>query len=327
MKRLLLACLFCMFVVMPFVGTSAMAAGNYPVKPISVIIPSEAGSDGDIAARPFLEKLSKILGKPVLPINKPGGGQTIGYGEIYTAKPDGYTLGLAYASMLTAKMQGLFPYDHHDFTILGTYLVQYPLIYASTKTKNPFKTFQELITYAKAHPKEVKFASTARGGIFWNTAMVVQEMTGVKFNIIPQAGSAGFVVTQVAGGHADVGAGGFTAAKPQVDAGNIRLIATAGPEHFKGKYSSIPTLKDLGYNASIVTGSTLIGPPKMPKDVVEKLIKAAEIAAKDPEYQAFIESRYDIPKYMNPQEYLAFADEQVKLLRKIFEEAGLLKEK
>jgi len=269
--------------------------------------------------------VEKILGEPIVPVNKLG--PEIGTTAIATAKPDGYTLGLAYASMFTAKMQGLFPYDHHDFTTLGSYLAQYPLIYASTKTKNPFKTFQELITYAKAHPKEVKFASTARGGIFWNTAMVVQEMTGVKFNIIPQAGSAGFVVTQVAGGHADVGAGGFTAAKPQVDAGNIRLIATAGPEHFKGKYSSIPTLKDLGYNASIVTGSTLIGPPKMPKDVVEKLIKAAEIAAKDPEYQAFIESRYDIPKYMNPQEYLAFADEQVKLLRKIFEEAGLLKEK
>ena len=61
MKRLLFAFLFCMFVVMSFVGTSAMAAANYPVKPISVIIPSEAGSDGDIHARPFFEKLSKIL--------------------------------------------------------------------------------------------------------------------------------------------------------------------------------------------------------------------------------------------------------------------------
>jgi len=84
-------------------GNQIQAAEKYPVKPINIIIPMEVGSDADILSRPMMQKASAILGKPVVIVNKPGGGQTIGLREVYGAKPDGYTIGLGNVSIILAK--------------------------------------------------------------------------------------------------------------------------------------------------------------------------------------------------------------------------------
>jgi len=87
------------------------AAEQYPVKHITFIVPLEAGSDGDIVSRKLAEKGSAILGKPFVIVNKPGAGSTIGYRELLNAKPDGYTIGLTTATIITNKLQGLMPYE------------------------------------------------------------------------------------------------------------------------------------------------------------------------------------------------------------------------
>lgn len=181
------------------------AAEQYPAKPITVIFPMEAGSDGDINMRPIVQKASEIIGKPMIVVNKPGGGQTLGYRETHAAKPDGYTIGMSATSIATTRLLGLLPYDHHGFTPICLADTGHPIVFASAKTRRPFKTVEEVITFAKANPGEVSMATTAVGGMFWVTAMVLQETFGVKFNIIPQEGSGGLVVTQVAGGHQDLG--------------------------------------------------------------------------------------------------------------------------
>jgi tripartite-type tricarboxylate transporter receptor subunit TctC len=327
MKRLSWISMVCFIAVISFICVYQAQAADYPIRPITAIIPVEAGGDADITARPVLEKVSKNLGKPVIVVNKPGAGLTIGYGEIYRAKPDGYTIGVAVASIITVKMQGFFPYDYHDFTILGHYWSMSPIIVASKKISDQFRTVQELFAYVKAHPEEVKLATTAVGGAYWNAAMLLQESSDMKFNIIPQQGSAGYVVKQVAGGHIEVGVSGFSAAKPQIDAGNIVPLAVIGPNRLPGKYSNLPTVKELGYDASIRTFGLLMGPPKMPNDIVTKLVKSIEIAAKDKEYQTFIKNRYDEPMYLSPQEFVKIADEESKVYYKVFEKTGLLKKK
>ncbi|RJR30681.1 MAG: tripartite tricarboxylate transporter substrate binding protein [Desulfobacteraceae bacterium] len=326
MKLSIRAFLFFSAVVLGLVPFS-FAADNYPARPVTVIVPVEAGGDADIVTRPLMERVAKILGQPFVIVNKPGAGQTIGYREVYQAKPDGYTIGMGVASLITAKLQGFLPYDYRDFTLMGNFWSANPLIIASTKTSRPFKTVQELFDYAKSHPGEVSLATTAVGGPFWNSALMIQERTGIKFNVIPQEGSAGFVLQQVAGGHTDTGISGSSAAKPQIDAGNVLPLAIIGPNRFPGKFNFIPTLKEIGYDVSFRTFGVVIGPPKMPKDAASKLIKAVETACKDPEYQSLIASRFDTALYQSPDEFLKSADEDRKNLRAIFEKTGLLKEK
>ena len=151
-------------------GARVWGAEQYPVKPINFIVPIEAGADADVLARPLVQKVSKRLGKPMIVVNKPGAASSLGLREIYNAKPDGYTIGMAWAVLIIDKLQGILPIDQNDFTIIGTYATYTPIIVGSTKTQRNFKTIQEMMAFAKTHPGDVSIATTAAGGSFWVAA-------------------------------------------------------------------------------------------------------------------------------------------------------------
>ena len=93
MKRLYATVFICVLMASFIISFNKLhAEETYPVRPISFVIPMEAGADPDILLRPWAEKVSKILGQPIVIVNKPGGPQTIGYREVHGAKPDGYTM-------------------------------------------------------------------------------------------------------------------------------------------------------------------------------------------------------------------------------------------
>jgi tripartite-type tricarboxylate transporter receptor subunit TctC len=328
MKRLLTGILspfliFCMFCS----GNKLEAAQAYPVKHINFIVPGEAGSDVDIMSRSFVERLSPLLGQPIMIVNKPGAGSSIGYREVYGAKPDGYTIGSAPTTIVANKLQGISPFDHRDLSIMGTFYSLGPTIVASTKTKRPFKTIEEVVAFAKSHPGEVSISCSAVGNLWWIATMAFQAATGLDFNVIPQPGAAAFVVTQVAGGHTDLGVLALPSAKPQIVGGNFRLLAVFTPQRVAKPFDNFPTLKELGYDAEMETTCTLIGPPKMPKDIVDKLAKASEKAVSDPAYQKFAFEKTVTPIYLSPDKALQYLDKQRIVYRSIMEKAGILKEK
>lgn len=302
------------------------AAQSYPAKPILFIVPIEAGSDGDILSRPLAAKASSVLGKPIMIDNKPGAGTSIGCREIYGSKPDGYTIGMATITLVTNKLQGLMPWDYHDFTLLGTFYRMYANIYGSTKTKRPFKTIQEVISFAKSHPGEVKLGSAGVGSSLWIGGMAFIAGTGIELNVIPQAGAGGLAIVQAAGGHADIAVTHMAAAKPQMEAGNVRFLAVLGNER-DPKYPEVPTLKDIGYDIGWESLGVVIGPPKIPKDITDKLTKAFEIAANDAGYQKFLLERFANPLYTSPDEITPYLDVKRKIVREIMGKAGILKEK
>ena len=204
------------------------AAEKYPVKPVTFIVATEAGSDGDVICRPLVQRVSAIIGQPVVVVNKPGAGSTIGYRELHDSKPDGYTIGWGSATIITNKLQGISPYDYRDFTMLGAFATYFPIIVSSTKTKRPFNTIEEVISFGKAHPGELSMATAAIGQSWWVAAVAFLEGTGLKINTIPQAGAGGVTIVQVAGGHTDLAVVGLGSAKTQIEAGNVRFIATLG---------------------------------------------------------------------------------------------------
>ena len=221
------------------------AAEKYPVKPIECIVGVEAGADGDVITRPIAQSLSQILGQPVMIVNKPGAGSSIGYREIHNARTDGHTIGWGSATIITNKLQGVSPYDYHDFTQLGAFCTYFPIVIASTKGKHNFKTIQEAIAYAKAHPGELNMATAGIGQSWWVAAMSFLEGTGVKVNTIPQAGAGAMVVAQVAGGHAELGVAALGSAKGMVEGGQVRYLATLGEQRASARYEMIPTVKEL----------------------------------------------------------------------------------
>jgi tripartite-type tricarboxylate transporter receptor subunit TctC len=326
--RLSIGILSVLFVCESFVSLSnqIQAAEQYPVKPIICILPTDAGADGDILLRPLSQRVSALLGKPIIIVNKPGAAGNLGYREIRDAKPDGYTIGVGFTSLATNKLLGTLPYDHRAFTIIGGHAMIVPAVLASTRTKRPFKTIEEVFSFAKSNPGEVSIATSAKGYLWWFATVALQEATRLNFNIIPQSGGAGVSIAQVAGGHVDLGIMGFAPAKPQVAAGNIRVLAVFGPQRADAPNENVPCLKEVGYDVDIDSPHFVIGPPGLPPDITDKLTKAFESSANQPEYRKFLLERDIRPSFQPPDEVVKKLDGQIKLFRTILGKAGMLKD-
>jgi tripartite-type tricarboxylate transporter receptor subunit TctC len=320
-----LATLFLLFNVMN-AGHLSEAAEPYPARPINFVVPNEAGADADVLARPLCQRVATILGKPVMIVNKPGGGSSIGMREVHDSKPDGYTIGMSHATILINKILGNLPYDHAGFTVLGTYATFIPIIVSSTKTQRPFRTLQEVLSFAKVNPGEVSLATSGVGQSWWVATLAFQEGTGLKFNIIPQPGTGAFAVAQVAGGHTDLAVLALAAAKSQIEGGLIRFLAVFGSKKAPG-YENVPTLKEEGYDVNWESTQILIGPPRMPAAISAKLVSAFEKAANEPEYKKFVTERNAVPFYLPPDRAVTFFDEQRKVVRSVMDKAGISKEK
>jgi putative tricarboxylic transport membrane protein len=308
-------------------GSGIEAAEKYPVKPINFIVAVEAGADGDVICRPIVQRVSQMLGQPLVVVNKPGGGSSIGYREIHLAKPDGYTIGWASATIITNKLQGVSPFDYHDFTQLGTMATYYPIIVASNKTQRPFKTIQEVIAFAKANPGELSMATAGIGQSWWVAAMSFVEGTGLNVNMIPQPGAGAVTVAQVAGGHTDIGVVALGSAKSMIEGGMVRFLATLGSKRAPAPYDHIPTVRELGYDVSWESTNLVMGPPKLPKDITEILAKAFEKAINEPEYVKYVIERNALHTYMPPDQVVKFLDDRRTVVRRIMDKAGILKEK
>ena len=310
---------------LPGVGL-VQAADRYPVKPITAIVAVEAGADGDVLVRPIFERVSKMIGQPILVVNKPGGGSSIGYRELHGARPDGYTIGWGSATIITNKVQGVSPLDYHDFTQLGGYATYFPIVVSATKTKLPLNTIQDAIQYAKANPGKLNFSTAGVGQSWWVAAMAMISGTGIQVNTIPQPGAGAMTIAQVAGGHAELGVAALGSAKSMIDAGQVKFLATLGDARAPAPYDKFPTLKELGYNVSWESTNFLMGPPKLPKEVVAVLVPAIEKAVKDPEFVKFVNERNARWEYIPPNEIVKKFDERRETVKTIMAKAGIVKD-
>jgi tripartite-type tricarboxylate transporter receptor subunit TctC len=292
---------------------------KYPKKQITFVIPMEPGSSMDSAGRPLADLLQKELGQPLMIVNKPGAAGTIGLRDVYEAKPDGYTIGIA-NTVHYAKLLGLVPFDHHDMTLIGIPSGAVPAILCNAA--RPWKSVGELIDYAKSNPG-VKVATTSKGAYWWLATKAFEKTAGLKMNVLAQPGGGAMVVTQAAGGHTDLGVCGLPESRSQIQAGNIRLLAVFGRHRVPG-YEA-PTLIESGCNVEVLGVVSLVAPKGVPKPVYDVLAQSFERAVKNPVFQKTMAQMGAIVIGMVSDEAIKFMDEQANVLRPLLTEAGLIK--
>lgn len=303
----------------------AQAAEKYPVKPIEFIVGVEAGADGDAISRPAIATVSKILGQPIMFVNKPGAGSSISYRTVLQAKPDGYTIGWGSNTLVSNKLQGITNFDYSDFIPLGPFATYFPVIVASNKTKRPFKTIQEVISFAKAHPNEISMATAGIGMNWWVAAMDFARVTGTQINMIPQPGAGALCMAQVAGGHTDLSIVALGAAKSMVDSGQVSLLASLGDKRPAPPYDQTPTMRELGYDTGYESLNFAMAPPKTPKPIVDIWVNALKTAVSDPAYVKFCTERNARWEYLTPEQITAVFDKRKVVVREIMAKSGLLK--
>ena len=298
----------------------------YPNRPITFILAVEPGSDGDVLARPLMQKVSKIIGQPIIIVNKPGAGSVIGYKEIHAAKPDGYTLGWTSATIITNKLQGVSNLDYKDFTQLGAYATFFPILIASTTSELKFNSIQEVISYGKANPGKINLATAGIGQSWWVGARTFLTGTNLDMATIPVTGAGAAVAALVAGGHAELGVSGLASARSLLQGGQVKFLAPISDGRASAPYEKFPTLQELGYNASWESTNAIVGPPNLPKNVVAVLSKAVEQAANDPDFIKFVNDRDARWEYLPPEKIIPSFDKRRTAVKEIMQKAGLLKE-
>jgi tripartite-type tricarboxylate transporter receptor subunit TctC len=270
---------------------------QYPTKPINLLIGWGAGGATDITLRTLSEAAGKILGQPIVLLNKPGGGSAVALALLKNEKPDGYTIGNISAAGILSQYMRKVPYDAlTDFTPIiryGDYT--YGVV---VRAESPWKTFQELVEYAKANPGKIKF-STSGAGTFHHLVMeALARQEGIKWTHIPYKGGHE-ATTAILGGHVDVEACS-SEWKPYVESGKLRLLSTYNPNRLP-KFPEAPTWVELGYKIAASGGIGVIGPKGLPRPIVDKLHGAYKQALDDPTFKKSMEN-YDMPiVYRDPE--------------------------
>jgi tripartite-type tricarboxylate transporter receptor subunit TctC len=294
-------------------------AQTFPTKPVTLIVPWPAGGSTDIYFRKLGEVAARHLGQPLVIDNKPGGSGMNGPATMAkTARPDGYTISqLAISAFRMPHMQKVDWDPITDFTyIIGLAGYTFGVV---VRADSPFKTFQDLLTYARANPGKLSYATPGTGTSLHLAMEEVAAKAGVQFLHIPFKGYADGAIALM-GGHVMVQVDSTGWAK-QVDSGAQRLLATLGDKRTRW---GAPTVKELGVDTVSNSPFGLVGPKGMPREVVKVLHDAFKKSLDDPEYLKVL-AQLDQPAwYMSSEDYARWAVDMLKAERATIERVGLL---
>ncbi|MDH0512145.1 Bug family tripartite tricarboxylate transporter substrate binding protein, partial [Comamonas terrigena] len=285
---------------------TAQASGNFPEKPINVIVPFPAGGSTDMVARAVALSMGEQLGKPFVVENRPGATGTIGAGAVKRAPADGYTLLVASLGpfVVAPHLIKNVPYDAtKDFDYI-TIPVQAPnVLVASTSQKA--RTVAEVIAALKAQPGKLSFASSGNGSSDHLSAELFWQQTGTEAMHVPYKGGAP-AITDLLGGQVDFSFQNVNAVLPHLRSGKLRAIAVTGTQR-SPVLPDVPTLAEAGVKgAEVYSWQGMAAPKGLPADVKAKLAKAAIAAVQQPELRKrFMEQGLEIVGN-TPEEFTRF---------------------
>jgi tripartite-type tricarboxylate transporter receptor subunit TctC len=250
--------------------TGAAQAQAWPSKPVTLVVPFPAGGTTDVLARALAEKLSPVLGQPVIVESKPGAGATLGADLVTKAKPDGYTLlvGAVHHTIATSVYRKL-PYDFQkDLTPL-TIIAMVPNVLV-VNANSPAKTVAELVALAKASKPEFSFGSNGNGTAQHLIGTQFQNQTGTTLLHIPYKGS-GPLTTDLLGGQVTMSFDTITPVLPHIKAGKLRALAVSTARRSTA-LPEVPTLEEAGLKGfDIGTWFGVLAPAATPREVTQRL--------------------------------------------------------
>ncbi|MFN5097277.1 MAG: Bug family tripartite tricarboxylate transporter substrate binding protein [Limnohabitans sp.] len=279
MKRLRIATFLSAALGLGLVASQALAQA-YPNKPIKAIVPFAAGSATDQIGRAFTQKMSEVLGQPIIIENRAGVNGMLGADAVAKSAPDGYTI-MVGTNSTNAALKSLMkklPYDQDTaFAPIG-YIGSVPLIVA-VNNDVPVKNLRELVAAAKAKPNQLTFASASTSQRV--STEMLQSMAGIEMTHVPyKSGPA--AMTDLIGGQVNLFTADFAVMLPQVKAGKIRGLAVTSMQRSKA-IPELPTVNEaLGLkDYELIAYFALFAPAGTPPDVIARLNRALNTAVAD----------------------------------------------
>lgn len=294
--------------------------GEYPSKPIQIIVPWGAGGRTDINARMFASVAPKYLGQPVTVINMAGGGSTIGGDFVANAEPDGYTLlAITPGTNVFPVVFDRAPYDTFDFEPIGQ-IGSSTMTFAS-RPDRPWSNIEELVEYARANPGEVTYSCVALnapqlGFLRWADA------AGLEFTHVP-VGNDGEAVESALGGHVDLAMTSSVATiTSHVSAGNLVALMVFSEERDPA-LPDVPTAVELGYDVVASPFTGIAAPKGIPDNVKATLTEAFQNVMNDEDFQRVMGRIGESMNPKNAEEFRAVWQNDIDGYNRIVERMGL----
>jgi tripartite-type tricarboxylate transporter receptor subunit TctC len=303
---------------------AAHAADSYPNRPITLIIPLPPGGTNDILARAVSDKMSALLGQRIVVESRNAGGSgTVGTREFTRAKPDGYTILLAYTSTLATgpSLYGHVGYDpRKDFAPLGL-IASAPALVLVYKDV-PAHNVGELIALMKAAKEPYQVGTPGIGTVNYLASVLFARQAGVKVEQIPEKGSAP-LITDMMGGFVKVGFNPIPVSRAALDGGYIRALAVTSKKH-STLMPQLPTLAESGlpgFDATLNYG--LVAPAGTPAPIVERLNGALRAALADEAVRQRIIQEGAEPESTSSEQHAKLIDEEETKWSTLIKEIGL----
>jgi tripartite-type tricarboxylate transporter receptor subunit TctC len=298
----------------------ALAQEDFPNHPIRLITPAAQGGTTDILARVFGAKLSEALKQPVLVDNRASASGVVAGEIVATAKPDGYTLLLAYHQhTVNAALNPKLPYHPvNSFTPI-TQLTSAALLLV-VNASSPPKTPEEFIAWTKSYPGALNFGSAGIGSGGHLAGELYKQMTGVKAEHVPYKGS-GPALVALLGNEYQYNFSGIQAAQVQVRAGRLRAIAVTAPKRV-ASLPDVPAMAEALPGFEVVGWYGIIGPAKMPEPVVARLNAELIKALNSPDVRERIIADGSEPVGNSPEVFRQFMLADTAKWAKLVKESG-----
>jgi len=306
-------------------GTATMAA--YPDKPIKVIIGFPAGGPLDQHARLLTDKLQAVLGQPLIVDYKPGAGGSVGAAQAARATPDGYTLLLALSSIsvlpVADRLQGRPPaYELDQFAPVA--LISADPTVLVVRADGPYKTLKDLVDAAKAKPGTINYGSSGVYGTLHVAMEIFAQAADIKLFHIPYQGG-GPAVAALLAGQIDALASGPAPAIGQIKAGKMRALAVWGDKRLAAM-PDVPSMKELGYDATFYIWSGLFAPAATPQPVMTALREIVKRTVEDPEFKEAMDKVETPIAYLDAPQFKTFLDRDAERLKVAVERIGKVPE-
>ena len=305
--------LFCSILVLSIGVARVECQPKYPTRAIDVIVPFSPGGSTDLTVRVVTNALRKKWNVPINVVNKPGGNTVPASVEVYSAKPDGYTVlgdGTPSCSMLPAVVRKL-PFEVMDRTFLGTMGIC-PFVF-SVAPSSPIMSLKDAMDEAIKNPEEFTWASLGGAALHDFAFRQLLKKWGVDVlrtkPVMSQGGSQSIVIT--AGGNVKVGGGSVPASTPAIKGKLVRGLAITGSQRWPD-FPDLPTTAEAGYPTVTATEyKSFSAPPNTPSYVVEVWEKALKELAKDPEVLGQLKNVGMTPLYMDSVETRKYTEREM----------------
>jgi tripartite-type tricarboxylate transporter receptor subunit TctC len=290
-------------------GPGVQAADSYPAKPIKLIVPWGAGGGTDALMRVVAHFATKYLDQPMVVVNIPGVGGTLGARQGKDAKPDGYTLTATHESVISSYIVGVSDFNYSDFIPIAN-LTLTPAMVAA-RADATWNDIKDLVADAKKKPGTIKFGATL-GSTSHFFPLDIAYKAGIEFKIVGYEGTAKRQAALL-GGFIDLGESNPAAGKKYFQAKKLKPLGIA-TEARHPLLPDVPTLREQGVDVLLGVNRGICAPLNTPPEIVAKLSDVLKNVSEDPAFVKKINELGSDVKYRDQNAYKAYIENETQRL-------------